>query len=101
MVGRGLAAFHAAFLHGGWQHLAMNVGALLIAGVIVERALGPARILGLYLASAVGASAASLLAHDAVVAGASGGVFGVVGALLSLDFAAPGASVASSPVRTP
>ncbi len=75
----------AAFLHGGWQHLAMNVGALLIAGVIVERALGPARILGLYLASAVGASAASLLAHDAVVAGASGGVFGVVGALLSLE----------------
>jgi len=29
----------AAFLHGGWQHLAMNVGALLLAGVIVE---GPA-----------------------------------------------------------
>jgi membrane associated rhomboid family serine protease len=75
----------AAFLHGGWQHLAMNVGALLLAGVIVERALGPARTLGLYVASAVGASAASLLAHDAVVAGASGGVFGLVGALLSLE----------------
>lgn len=75
----------AAFLHGGWQHLAMNVGALLLAGVIVERAIGPARTLGLYLASAVGASAASLLAHDAVVAGASGGVFGVVGALLALE----------------
>ncbi|ABS26950.1 Rhomboid family protein [Anaeromyxobacter sp. Fw109-5] len=75
----------AGFLHGGWHHLAMNLGALLLAGPIVERGLGPARFLGLYLASVVGASAASLLAHDAVVAGASGGVFGVVGALLVLE----------------
>lgn len=75
----------AAFLHGGWRHLAMNVGALLLAGPIVERALGPARLLLLYLASVVGASAASLIAHDAVVAGASGGVFGVVGGLLALE----------------
>ena len=75
----------AAFLHGGWEHLAMNVGALVLAGAIVERALGPARTLALYLASVVAASAASLLAHDVVVAGASGGVFGTVGALLSLE----------------
>ena len=52
----------------------MNVGALVLAGAIVERALDPARTLALYLASVVAASAASLLAHDAVVAGASGSV---------------------------
>ena len=75
----------AGFLHGGWQHLVMNLGALLLAGPLVERRLGPARFLGLYLASVVGASAASLLAHDVVVAGASGGVFGTVGALLVLE----------------
>ncbi len=75
----------AGFLHGGWQHLAMNLGALLLAGPIVERGLGRARFLGLYLGSVVAASAASLLGHDAVVAGASGGVFGVVGALLVLE----------------
>ncbi|WP_242346079.1 rhomboid family intramembrane serine protease [Anaeromyxobacter terrae] len=75
----------AGFLHGGWQHLTMNLGALLLAGPIVERGLGRARFLGLYLGSVVAASAASLLGHDAVVAGASGGVFGVVGALLVLE----------------
>ncbi len=75
----------AGFLHGGWQHLAMNLGALLLAGPIVERRLGRARFLGLYLGSVIAASATSLLGHDAVVAGASGGVFGVVGALLVLE----------------
>ncbi|WP_242337467.1 MULTISPECIES: rhomboid family intramembrane serine protease [Anaeromyxobacter] len=75
----------AGFLHGGWQHLAMNLGALLLAGPIVERRLGRVRFLALYLASLVAASAASLLGHDAVVAGASGGVFGMVGALLVLE----------------
>jgi membrane associated rhomboid family serine protease len=82
----------AAFLHGGWQHLATNVGALLLAGVLVERALGPARTASLYLMSAVCASAASLLAHDAVVAGASGGVFGVIGALLVLELRRAGSA---------
>jgi rhomboid protease GluP len=82
----------AGFLHGGWQHLAMNLGALLLAGPLVERGLGPARFLGLYLASVVGASAASLLAHDVVVAGASGGVFGTVGALLVLELRRAGSA---------
>ena len=64
----------AAFLHGGWEHLAMNVGALVLVSAIVERALDPGANRLLYLASVVAASAASLLAHDAVVAGASGSV---------------------------
>jgi rhomboid protease GluP len=79
----------AAFLHFGWLHLALNVaGAPLYR--VVERSLGPARFLAVYLASAVAASAASLLGHDTISAGASGAVFGLVGAMLSLRLRALG-----------
>ncbi len=75
----------AAFLHVGVLHLAWN----LFLGVplcrLVEGALGGKRFLILYLASALGASAASLLGHQAVVsAGASGALFGVAGAMFAL-----------------
>jgi membrane associated rhomboid family serine protease len=74
----------AAFLHGNAVHLALNVSAAILAGRLVEPALGPRRYLALYLASAVGGSAASLLGHDAVAVGASGALFGVIGAILVL-----------------
>ncbi len=80
----------APFLHVGWIHLAWNV----LMGVPwcrpVERALGPARFLLVYLASALGASALSLLGQDVVSAGASGALFGVVGATLALHLRAVG-----------
>ncbi len=74
----------AAFVHGAWPHLALNLAALLVAGPMLEAALGRWRFLGLYLASAVAGSALSLLGQDAVAAGASGGIFGAIGALLAL-----------------
>jgi rhomboid protease GluP len=74
----------AAFVHGAWPHLALNVAALLVAGPMLEAALGRWRFLGLYLASAVAGSALSLVGQDAVAAGASGGIFGAIGALLAL-----------------
>ncbi len=74
----------AAFLHVGVLHLAWN----LFFGVplcrLVESALGPKRFLALYLASALGASATSLLGLTAVSAGASGALFGVAGAMFAL-----------------
>ena len=72
-----------AFLHASWLHLAMN--AALGAGWCraVERTLGTARFLGLWLGSALAASAASLLLQDAVAVGASGAIFGMVGAELA------------------
>ena len=74
----------AAFLHGGWWHLAGNALGVILAGSLVERALGARRLAAIYLASAVGGSALSLLGHDAVAAGASGAVFGLTGALVAL-----------------
>lgn len=75
----------AAFLHVGVLHLTWN----LFFGVplcrLVEGAIGSRRLLALYLLSALGASAASLLGHQAAVsAGASGALFGVAGAMFAL-----------------
>lgn len=74
----------AAFLHVGVLHLAWN----LFFGVplcrLVEGAIGWKRFLALYLLSALGASAASLLGHGAISAGASGALFGVAGAMFAL-----------------
>lgn len=74
----------AAFLHVGVVHLACNVVFGFLACRLVERALGSRRLLSLYLASAVGGSALSLLGQDGVSAGASGALFGAVGAILAL-----------------
>jgi membrane associated rhomboid family serine protease len=74
----------AAFLHAGWFHLSCNVAFGWVACVLVERALGGGALLGLYLASALGGSALSLLARDGVSVGASGALFGMAGAILAL-----------------
>jgi membrane associated rhomboid family serine protease len=74
----------AAFLHAGWVHLAWNTAAGLPACRLVERAVGAPAFLLTYLASALAASALSLLGQDEIAAGASGALFGVVGAILAL-----------------
>lgn len=74
----------AAFLHAGWLHLAWNTLAGVPWCVPVERALGRTGFLVVYLSSALGASALSLLGQDVVSAGASGALFGIVAASLVL-----------------
>lgn len=74
----------APFLHIGWAHLAWNALFGVLACRLVERALGAWRLLLVYAASALGASALSLLGQDAIAAGASGPLFGVVGTILAL-----------------
>ena len=73
----------AAFLHIGPVHLAMNMLALLIFGSELERQLGWARYLAVYLASALGGAVAIQLLGDprVVVAGASAAIYGLLGAL--------------------
>ena len=74
----------AAFLHAGAPHLLWNVSGAVLSCGPVERALGSWRFLAIYLAGALGGSAVSLLAQDAVSVGASGALFGIVGAVLAL-----------------
>jgi membrane associated rhomboid family serine protease len=74
----------AAFLHAGPLHLASNVIFGFVVCRIVERALGAPRLLALYVASALAGSAASLLGQDGMSTGASGALFGMIGAILVL-----------------
>lgn len=74
------------FLHFGPIHLLFNMWALWVIGRDVEPALGRGRFLALYLVSLLGSSTAVMLltAPGANVAGASGAVFGLMGAMAVL-----------------
>jgi membrane associated rhomboid family serine protease len=76
----------AAFLHAGPIHLLFNMLALWWFGRNLEYVLGPGRYLGLYLASALAGSAGALLLSPTTpTVGASGAVFGILGAGLVLE----------------
>jgi uridine nucleosidase len=67
-------------VHGGIGHLAVNAMSLSNVGPAVEAWFGPARLLGVFTAGAAGASAASWRASRLPSVGASGAVFGLLGA---------------------
>jgi membrane associated rhomboid family serine protease len=77
----------AAFLHGSILHIALNMYALYLFGPQVEAALGRVRFLALYLASALGGSALSYYFSNPSTPslGASGAIFGLLGAFLVLN----------------
>lgn len=73
----------ATFLHGGMMHLFMNMIGLLSIGIIVERIYGHRQFALIYFAAGLMGSALSLhySAQTAVSVGASGAIFGLMGAL--------------------
>jgi membrane associated rhomboid family serine protease len=76
----------AAFLHYGPIHLGLNMLAVWWFGRALEDALGPARFILLYLVSGLAGSAGALIANPtAVTVGASGAIFGILGAALVLE----------------
>ena len=76
----------SAFLHASLIHLAFNMLMLWWFGQALESALGRARFVGVYLVSALAGSAgALLLSPDSYTLGASGAVFGILGAGLVLE----------------
>ncbi len=75
-----------AFLHGSLIHLGMNMVILWIVGAPVEQAIGRGRFLALYVVSGLAGSAGALvLSPDAITVGASGAIYGVLGAALVLE----------------
>lgn len=78
----------ATFLHGGIVHLTFNMLGLWEAGKQLCRLLGNGQFALVYLASALAGSTASLhyAAQASVSVGASGAVFGVLGALLTASW---------------
>jgi membrane associated rhomboid family serine protease len=76
----------STFLHSGIFHLGMNMLILWIVGVGLEESMGRGRYLLLYLVSGLAGSAGALvLDPNAVTVGASGAIFGLLGALLVLE----------------
>jgi rhomboid protease GluP len=69
------------FLHIGIMHLAFNAYALVVLGTELERLYGPGRFLAIYLISGLFGSLASYAFSYSLAAGASGAVFGLIGAL--------------------
>jgi membrane associated rhomboid family serine protease len=77
----------AAFLHGNLIHIAFNMIVLWFVGAPVEMAIGRGRFLALYLISGLAGSAGALIfSPNAVTVGASGAIFGILGAALVLEF---------------
>jgi membrane associated rhomboid family serine protease len=74
-------------LHAGIIHWAFNSYALFIFGPTLEALLGRVRFLALYVGSGFAASAASLLfSHTQLGVGASGAIFGLLGALVAFFY---------------
>ena len=78
------------FLHVGFAHLAFNSYALYQLGGIAERVYGKYRFAVIYVAAGICGSVFSFLFTRAVSAGASGAIFGMLGALLYFARKRPG-----------
>ncbi len=75
-----------ALLHTGAAHLATNLVVLIAVGRPVERLLGTARWLLLFVGSILGGSVASLIAAPELAVGASGGLLGLLAGAVVLAF---------------
>ena len=78
----------AAFLHYGPVHLLLNMVALYWFGSLLEQRIGSGRYLLLYLVSGLAGSAGALLWSNGFLTptvGASGAIFGILGAGLVLE----------------
>jgi len=73
----------SVFVHVGWVHLAVNVIGLWSLGRMAEGLFGHARTLAIYaFAGLAGAMASHAFGAAGVSAGASGAIFGLLGALV-------------------
>lgn len=72
----------ATFLHGGPDHLIGNCISLYILGMACEHAVGWRRLLTVFAAGAIGGWGLSLASQAGPSVGASGAIFGIMGAVL-------------------
>ncbi|MCY3636879.1 MAG: rhomboid family intramembrane serine protease [bacterium] len=77
--------FTGGFLHHGLFHLAVNMFSLYILGLALEQWLGRTAFAAVYLSSLVSGSFGALIeTPNSLVAGASGAIFGLMGAYAAL-----------------
>jgi len=78
----------AGFLHFGWMHLGMNLAGLLLLGTWLERAWNAQKLVATFLLCTLASLwlyplvSGATLEQPQVLVGASGGVMGLLGALL-------------------
>lgn len=84
----------AAFLHAGPIHILLNMYALYLFGPGIERQVGSAPFLSLYVGSAMAGGAAFFL-YDALTPGGAGSAVGASGAIFGLFGAALAAAYSS------
>jgi membrane associated rhomboid family serine protease len=81
----------AMFLHASILHIGFNMYALWVIGRPIEQYLGTARYVGLYFVSGLAGSAGALLQSPFTpVLGASGAIFGILGAMMILEWQVTG-----------
>jgi membrane associated rhomboid family serine protease/Flp pilus assembly protein TadD len=88
----------AMFLHIGFLHIAFNMWCLYDLGMLAESLYGRWTFLSIYMLTGVASSLTSLWWHpQSVSAGASGAIFGIVGALIAAfklgEFTLPRAAI--------
>ncbi len=89
--GQGWRLLANVFLHVGLLQLLFNQWALYQLGSLLERLLGHVGFLLLYVVSGFGASLAGMIAQPhAVLAGSTGAITGLIGALVAYHFRAKG-----------
>jgi rhomboid protease GluP len=70
------------FLHGGWLHWLANSWALYQLGTLYEVLFGSKRFAWMYFATGISAGIASSLYNHGPAVGASGAIFGIMGAFI-------------------
>jgi membrane associated rhomboid family serine protease len=79
------------FLHGFLLHIVFNMVALWFIGRLVEQYLGTVRYIGLYFVAGLAGAAGALLQSPLVpTVGASGAIFGILGAMLIIEWQVTG-----------
>ncbi|MEN0063524.1 MAG: rhomboid family intramembrane serine protease [Myxococcota bacterium] len=88
--GEGWRLLTSGLLHGNWGHLFSNSLWLLFASYNLERTLGRANLAVIFVASvAAGSVLSSLIGPGTPSLGASGGVYGLIAAMVTVAFARP------------
>ena len=76
----------SAFVHMDWSHILFNGYGLYVLGPIIEKFYGRWRWLVIYFGAAIISSLASYFLNDAISGGASGAIYGLVGAALVFGY---------------
>ncbi len=93
--------FTAMFLHANLLHIGFNMYALYLFGYLIEGAFGKARFIAIYFVAGFLASVTSYTFSDprSLGVGASGAIFGLLGAWVAFNYRRRGSALASAQLR--